>query len=210
MKWKLLLFLLVVMIITALLIPAWIFISGKQSIYVSVDVVEPVEVAIVFGAGLADSETASDALHDRLEVAAELYDQGKIQRILVSGDNRYVEHNEPDVMHDTLVEDFAIPDEVIAVDYAGLRTYDTCIRAEELWGVEEAVLISQGYHLPRAIWTCTQLGIESTGVSASLQSYVEWVAFEIREIGAIYKAFIDIYIQEPGYIGGEVLEDIDP
>ncbi|HBK34456.1 MAG: hypothetical protein UU08_C0003G0009 [Candidatus Uhrbacteria bacterium GW2011_GWE2_40_58] len=210
MKIKFALISVLAFLVICIMIPFGIFFTGKQKIYVSTDVVNPVSVAIVFGAGLADQQTPSDALRDRLVIAAELYRLGKVQHILVSGDNQYIEHNEPDVMHDALVEEFAVPDEVIAVDYAGRRTYDTCIRARDIWGIEEAVLISQGYHLPRAIWTCERLGIESTGVSASLQSYIYGSQYELREIAAMYKAIIDLYMKKPFYIGGEMIEDLDP
>lgn len=183
--------------------------NGRGSIYASIDSVESFPVAIVFGAGLSTNNTPSDALSDRLAVAAELHRKGLIDRILVSGDNRTEEHNEPDVMKQTLIDTFAIPAEDIFADYAGRRTYDTCRRAHELWGVDRAILVTQGYHLHRAIWTCKALGIESDGISATLQPYIKEIPFKIREIGAIYKMFIDLYLLEPEFIGGEFIQDLD-
>ncbi len=182
--------------------------SGRSSIYTSLDTAQFAPVAIVFGAGLTVNNTPSNALRDRLTIAADLYNRGLVDRLLVSGDNRTQDYNESDVMKQTLIDDFGLPAEMIYVDYAGRRTYDTCRRAHELWGIDEAILVTQGYHLPRAIWTCEALGIESTGVSASLQPYVKDLLFKIREIGAIYKAFIDLYVIEPEYIGGERMEDL--
>ncbi len=184
--------------------------SGRASTYTSVDTVATPSVVIVFGAGLTRSGAPSDALMDRLTIAAQLYAAGKATRILVSGDNRFVNYNEPQVMHDTLVEKFHIPKEMIATDFAGRRTYDTCARAYEIWGVETAILVTQGYHLARAIWTCKHLGIESRGISASLQPYVQDAMFKLREVGAIYKAAIDVYFLKPDYIGGDAEEDLDP
>jgi SanA protein len=192
-----------------LAIPLGIVWSGKKAIYVDVGSAEPVEVGIVFGAGLTINGDPSDALMDRLTVAAELFTQEKIKTILVSGDNRFENYNEPEVMAKTLEEVFEIPEEHIVIDYAGRRTYDTCVRASEIWSVDRAILITQGYHLPRAIWTCSRLGIESTGVSASLQPYILSTQFKIREVMAIYKAFIDVYLHEPEYIGGAFEEDLD-
>ena len=197
------------LLLLALSIPAWILLSGKKAVYLDVSSVTPVTVGIVFGAGLTINGDPSDALMDRLTIAADLYTQEKIQTILVSGDNRFESYNEPEVMATTLEETFLIPKEDIVIDYAGRRTYDTCIRANEIWGVDRAILITQGYHLPRAIWTCAHLGIESTGISASLQPYILDTKFKIREVLAIYKAFIDIYIYAPDYISGEVLDDLD-
>ena len=95
-------------------------------------------------------------------------------------------------------------------DYAGRRTFDTCIRAKTLWGIDHAILISQGYHLPRALWTCETLGIESMGLSATLQPYVKEFIFKLREIGAIYKAFFDLYLVTPDYLRGTFIRDLDP
>ena len=197
-----------IFILATVLIPFWIFRFGSNHIYTSTESVSPTAVAIVFGAGLTVQQTPSDALHDRLSVVADLFHKNKIKVILVSGDNRFENYNEPEVMRQTLVKEFLIPADVIFADYAGRRTYDTCIRAKQIWGVEEAILVSQGYHLPRAIWTCEQVGVKSTGMSASLQSYVYGWKFKIREIGALYKAFFDVYIHHPSYIGGESINDL--
>jgi SanA protein len=191
-------------------IPILVLQSGRSNIYTSINSVKPTPVAIVFGAGLTINNAPSDALMDRLTVAATLYTQGKVSKILVSGDNWKQEYNEPEVMKQTLLDEFLVPEDVIATDYAGRRTYDTCRRAHDLWGVDQAILVSQGYHLPRAIWTCEVLGIQSTGISATLQPYIKEMPFKLREVGAIYKAFIDLYILEPEYISGEFIQDIDP
>lgn len=167
------------------------------------------EVGIVFGAGLRNQVTPSDILRDRLEVTAELYHEGSIERILVSGDNRFESYSEPAVMFDVLVNDLGVSEEDVYQDFAGRRTYDTCVRAGQIWGIESAILISQRYHLPRAIWTCERLGIQSMGVSASLQTYLEELRFQMREIFAIYKAVFDIYLIHPSYIGGEFIKDLD-
>ena len=170
----------------------------------TVRTVDDAPVAIVFGAGLRSDGQPSDALADRLQVAAELYEQGTVEHILVSGDNRFENYNEPQVMMDTLVEQYHIPQDVVAADFAGRRTYDTCLRAHELWVVNRAILVTQAFHLPRAIWTCDKLGIESTGISASLQSYVRGELYSVREWLAMYKAWIDIFIWTPHYIAGPV------
>jgi len=167
-------------------------------------------VAIVFGAGLNTQGGPSDVLYDRLLVAADLYQQGKVQTILVSGDNRVVAYNEPQVMFETLTEEFGIPTEAVLIDYAGRRTYDTCVRAKTIWGVDHALLVTQAYHLPRALWTCTALGIDSQGISATLQPYIKDIWFRVRELAALYRMAFDLYILPPSFIGGEVLVDLDP
>lgn len=181
-------------------LPVGIVQHQKQKIYPTVEVVDYHEVAIVFGAGVKDDGTPADMLKDRLLTVTELYDAGKIGTILVSGDNSVAEYNEPDVMADYLISTLGIPAEDVIRDYAGRRTYDTCIRAHEVWGIEEALLITQGYHLPRALLTCTHLGIESVGYSATRQPYIKEVYFKFRELIAIDKALWDLYIWAPDYI----------
>src|SRR3989339_540255 len=203
-------FLFILLICVVFLIPLFVWNAGRSSIYASIETVESAPVAIIFGAGLTLHTTPSDALMDRLTIAAQLYDQGLVDVLLVPGDNRTPEYNEPEVMKQTLIDDFGVPEDAIFADYAGRRTYDTCRRAHELWGIEEAILVTQGYHLPRAIWTCKTLGIESTGISATLQPYIKEIPFKIREVGAIYKAFIDLYLFEPEYISGAFIQDLDP
>lgn len=157
-------------------------------------------VALVFGAGIGKNGGPSDALYDRLTVASQLYKAGKVSSILVSGDNSTDDYNEPDVMSQTLQNAFAIPKSVITEDYAGRRTYDTCIRAKENFGITKAILVTQEFHLYRAIYTCNSLGIESVGVSASLQPYVFADFYEVREYAATLAMFIDLYVWSPNYI----------
>jgi vancomycin permeability regulator SanA len=106
-------------------------------------------------------------------------------------------------MYDYLVYTLDVQSEDVVRDFAGLRTYDTCARAKNIWGVDRAILISQGYHLSRAIFTCSELGIQSTGYSATQYEYENELYYKLREILAIHKAVLDIYILHPEYIGGE-------
>ncbi len=164
------------------------------------DDTEGTQVALVFGAGIGKNGGPSDALYDRLTVASQLYKAGKVSSILVSGDNSTEDYNEPDVMSETLQNAFAIPASIITEDYAGRRTYDTCVRAQEIFGVTHAILVTQEFHLPRAIYTCSSLGLESVGVSASLQAYVFADFYEVREYAATLSMFVDLYLWSPEYI----------
>ncbi len=175
-----------------------------------VEALSATNVVIVFGAGLtANSTRPSDMLHDRLQTAAEVYHAGKARIILVSGDNRFENYNEPEVMRETLIEEYDVPREDIYADYAGRRTYDTCARAHELWGVRRAILVTQNFHLPRALMTCSTLGIESRGVSASLRPYMLMQRNNLREALAQLKAYFDLYIWSPDYLGGPQEARID-
>lgn len=158
------------------------------------------KIAIVFGAGIGKNGGPSDALYDRLTVASQLYKAEKISLIFVSGDNSTEDYNEPEVMSTTLQNAFAIPAEVITEDFAGRRTYDTCARASEVFGVTSAVLVTQDFHLPRALYTCNSLDVESVGVSASLQPYVLGEYYKFREYLATLQMLVDLYVWSPEYI----------
>lgn len=190
-------------VVYAILVPFAVVQYGKHHIYAEQKDIPPYEVGIVFGAGLRFDGKPSDVLKDRLATAADLYRSGKIKKIVVSGDNRTETYNEPSAMFSYLVAEEGISEKDVVRDYAGRRTYDTCIRAQEVFGVEEALLITQGFHLSRAIWTCNAIGVESAGFSATVQQYESDGAFKLREILAIHRAMIDLYIWRPAYVGGE-------
>ncbi|GAP10529.1 uncharacterized membrane protein [Bellilinea caldifistulae] len=155
-------------------------------------------VAIVFGAGLTRDGQPSPVLRDRVAAAAQLYFDGKVQKILMSGDNRFVEYNEPGAMKRFALS-LGVPEEDIVLDYAGRRTYDTCYRARHIFGVRQAVLVTQRFHLPRAIFTCNFLGIESVGAIADQRVYSRYAYrfWRIREIPATAMAFMDVFITRP-------------
>jgi SanA protein len=120
-------------------------------------------VAIVFGAGLRRDGTPTAILRDRVDTGASLYFRGKIERLLMSGDNSELNYNEPEAMRRYALS-LGVPDESITLDYAGRRTYDTCYRAKAIFGVKSALLVTQKFHLPRALFLCNALGLEAHGV----------------------------------------------
>lgn len=167
-------------------------------------------VAIVFGAGVNKVGEPSAVLQDRLEVAAQLYDAKKVERILVSGDNSTTDYDEPTNMMRYLVDEKHIPREDIFIDFAGRRTYDTCIRAHTIWGIDDAILVTQEYHLPRALMTCDAVGVKAQGVSADLQPYERINQYRFREVFAFVQALLDVSVFHPKYVGGNPEEDLDP
>lgn len=148
------------------------------------------KVAIIFGAGVLPNGV-SDIFADRLRIGAQLWQAGHIEKILVSGDNRKVDYNEPEKGRIFLLS-LGVDGEDIVLDYAGRRTYDTCWRAKNIFGVNDAYLVTQEFHLPRAVFTCSQLGISSFGISASLQSYQGKLYNIFRESLAQKKAFYEV------------------
>ena len=155
-------------------------------------------LAIVFGAGLRRDGSPTAVLRDRVETAAALYFSGKVEKILMSGDNSYEYYNEPGSMKEYALS-LGVPETAIVVDYAGRRTYDTCYRAKAIFGVEEALLVTQGFHLPRALFLCNALGIDSYGIEANNNSYRgrSLMIWNIREQIATLGAFIDVYVSNP-------------
>jgi SanA protein len=161
-------------------------------------------VAIVFGAGLWRDGSPTPVLRDRVATAAGLYKVGKVQKLLMSGDNSEVNYNEPEAMR-LFALDLGIPDEAIVLDYAGRRTYDTCYRARNIFGIKDAVLITQAFHLPRAIYTCNRLGLPAIGVPADQHQYRrQALAFwNLRELPATLVALWEIHYSKPTPILGD-------
>jgi SanA protein len=154
-------------------------------------------VAIIFGAGLRRDGTPTAMLRDRVLTGAELYFDGKVEKLLMSGDNRFVDYNEPEAMRQFALS-VGVPDEAIFLDYAGRRTYDTCYRAKAIFGVESALLVTQGFHLPRALFLCDMLGMDTVGVEA-IHCYWNGSPFvwDVREQFATVAAFLDLYVSSP-------------
>jgi SanA protein len=201
-RWKRVIILLLFAFLSFLMCPWLISTKYNKEIY-SLETIVAKPVAIVFGALVYQNGQPSDILADRLDSAAELYTAGLVQAILVSGDNSVETYNEPEVMHDYLVGTHGIPDENVVIDFAGRRTYDTCARAASIWGLNEAILVTQEYHLPRALYTCEAWGISSTGYSATRQMYVKASYYVFREWLASYKAVLDVWFLKPDFIAGE-------
>ena len=165
-------------------------------------------VAMVFGAGLSRSGGPSAVLYDRVETAAELYLRGDVDKLLMTGDNSTVTHNEVEAMRRAAVE-LGVADGDIVLDYAGFSTWDSCYRGREIFSLAEATLVTQRFHLPRAIFTCNQLGIDAIGVAADKQPYRTQYT-ELREIPALVSTGWNLLTgKQPTFLGPKVNVD-DP
>jgi len=173
---------------------------GQSKIVSQVD--DPYKIAIVFGAGLINNTRPSDVLYDRVKKSVELYEQGIISRILMSGDNRFVEYNEPEVMKRTAIE-MGVPETDLVVDYAGRRTYDTCYRAAEIFEIDQAILVTNEFHLPRALYLCSRMGIQVVGIGSDYRTYLNMNQWQLRETAAILVAWYELNISKPVPILGE-------
>ncbi|CAL9424277.1 hypothetical protein SUDANB121_01935 [Nocardiopsis dassonvillei] len=121
-------------------------------------------VALVLGAGVREDGLPTRLLARRLELAAELYFSGRVEVLLVTGDNSVEHYNETDTMRDHLVA-AGVPADRVVGDYAGFSTWESCVRAREVFGVTEATVVTQDFHLPRAVRLCRAAGIDAVGVA---------------------------------------------
>lgn len=163
------------------------------------------KIGIVFGGGLENNKPRP-LLRDRLMTAKKLLQNGVIQKLILSGDNRFLDYNEPLAMYSFLVNEGVDPQK-LQVDYAGRSTYETCERAKKVFNVHEAILISESTHLPRAIYLCEHFGITAYGAisdgesSAGLKVGQRW-----REILARNKAVFNVYFVGERTILGDPIQ----
>ncbi len=157
---------------------------------------------LVLGAGVRPDGTPSPMLYDRVRVACEIYD-GKVP-LLMSGDHTG-DYNEVGAMK-SLAVDMGVPSEDIFLDHEGYSTYESIFRAKEKFGAKRIVIVSQGYHLHRAVFTARQLGMEALGVTSDLRDYHLQTKYEVRELLARYK---DLFVAAKGDVPCVVGETVD-
>ncbi|MFG3584648.1 vancomycin high temperature exclusion protein [Streptomyces sp. NPDC047990] len=185
--------------VLALLPATWLYVVTDGRLRTTADVPRT-EVAVVFGAGLWDGEPSPYLAH-RLDAAARLYRAGRIEVVLVTGDNSREDYDEPDAMRAYLAG-HGVPDDRVVTDYAGFDTWDSCVRARKIFGVRRAVLISQGFHIRRAVELCRAAGVRSYGVGVDDRHDVTWYYGGAREVFAAGKALLDVVFEpDPRFLG---------
>lgn len=181
-----------------LIVPLLMQLSVAADLHTSAESVPETEVAIVLGASVAGG-MPSPVLAARANEAVELYLKEKVKKILVTGDNGALSHDEVTPVRKYLVG-AGIPAEAIFLDHAGFDTYSSMYRARAVFGAQTATIVTQNFHLPRALFLARAVGISAVGVTArggeySLNSY-------LREIPASWKAFFDVtFKRQPAYLG---------
>ncbi|WP_435827438.1 SanA/YdcF family protein [Actinoplanes philippinensis] len=192
----------VVAVAVALACAHWVRTSADGHIY-DVSSVPDAPVALVLGAQVGDDGQPSAFLAARLEIARQLLADGKVKAILVSGDHGQWTYDEPGAMQSWLV-DHGVPADRVVLDHAGFDTYDSCVRANKIFGVNKAIVVTQAFHLPRAVTLCREQGIEATGVGDDSVRVFEamWLRGEVREYGAAVKAAADVLTaRDPVFLG---------
>lgn len=164
-------------------------------------VLEDVDCILVLGCGIHDDGSPSDMLHDRLRRSVELYEAGAAPKLLMSGDHGRKGYDEVDAMKSFAVE-AGIPSENVFMDHAGFSTYETMVRAKEIFQAQKIIIVTQEYHLYRAMYIGQRLGMEVYGVSSNYRRYRNQKAMDTREVLARVKdVFSCVFWPEPAYLG---------
>jgi SanA protein len=181
---------------------AVIYFGTRAYIYETISDVPDARAAVIPGAAVFSNGVLSSVFKDRVDVAIKLYKTKKVSKILVSGDNSTVSHNEVNPVRLYLL-DHGIPDRDIFLDHAGFDTYSTMYRARDIFRVDSIIITTQPFHLPRAVFIARRLGITAYGASADsgqlpTRNY-------IREIFADEKAVLDLMFgRKPKYLGDQI------
>ncbi|MFF9397047.1 SanA/YdcF family protein [Streptomyces griseoluteus] len=185
--------------VLALLPSTWLYASTADRLRTAADVPRT-EVAVVFGAGLWNGGP-SPYLARRLDAAARLYRAGRIEAVLVTGDNSREDYDEPSAMR-TYLGRHGVPAERVVSDYAGFDTWDSCVRARRVFGVHRAILISQTFHIRRAVALCEAAGVSSYGLGVEDRHDATWYYGGTREVFAAGKAALDAAFRpSPQFLG---------
>jgi len=171
----------------------------------TLDTVGEIDCILVLGCGVKADGRPSDMLYDRIKTACELYHAGVSDTILFSGDHGQVHYDEVGAMMRVANEEFGVPLGDIFLDHAGFSTYETMARAASVFGVKKAVVVTQEYHLYRALYLAESYGIEAYGVSASIRTYRGQTLRDLREVAARCKDVVSA-IFKPDFIRGETID----
>lgn len=182
----------------------YIIILGQRNFIQTDEISGEYDCAIVPGAKVWSSGTVSYMLRDRLDFAYKLYEQGSVNKILVSGDHGGADYDEVNAMRQYLFDKGAREEDVF-MDHAGFDTYSTMYRAKEIFEVKSAIVCTQKYHLFRASYIAKRLGIDIKGVASDVYVSSKLPYFKLREWAARVKAFLEVEITKPTPILGEAI-----
>ncbi|MDD5639621.1 MAG: ElyC/SanA/YdcF family protein [Candidatus Pacebacteria bacterium] len=178
--------------------------ESKDLIYKEISQIPNAQTALILGASVKPNKEMSDVFRDRVDSAIELYSTGKISKIIVSGDHGKKYYDEVNTAKKYLLEK-GIPPENIFLDHAGFDTYDSLYRAKYIFNAKSIIIVTQNFHLPRAIFIAKKLGHNVYGFSADLHQYDDANKMFIREIFADVKAYFDVLLEEkPKLLGPKI------
>ena len=200
--WRTLFVLMAFGIVAPFLCDVRVGLAAKGRVYDSVDLIPDAPVALVLGTSKIYGGHLNAFYTTRIKAAADLYKSGKIRGLIVSGDNEHKSYNEPRDMRDDLVK-AGVPEEFITLDYAGFRTLDSVIRVKEVFDQDKVIIVSQRFHIERAIYLARQHGIDATGyVAKDPASRRSRLKVRAREVLARSAAVLDsIFGRDPRFLG---------
>lgn len=180
--------------------------KSMGKIFNNKDLPKDADAIIVLGAGVDENGSASDILVDRLETALEVYKSNVSSKFLLSGDHGKIGYNEVGAMKDYIMDHENIKEENIFLDHAGFSTYETIYRAKEIFKIKKAIIVTNKYHLPRALYIADKMGIEAYGVNADKRNYIYIDNYKKRETLAKIKDFMytNIIKPEPTFLGDAI------
>lgn len=167
------------------------------------------QAAIILGAYVSQDGSLCDMLQDRVITGVELYKSGKVDKLLLSGDHGRVSYDEVNNMR-KYAETLGVPTEDIFMDHAGFSTYESMYRAKEIFNVKSAIIVTQKFHMPRALYIADKIGVEAAGVNADRHIYYGSQVYSIREILARVKAVFQVTTNaKPTFLGEQIPIDGD-
>ena len=184
----------------------YVVLSTKNQILLSSEAAElpDVDCILVLGCRVYEDGTPSHMLEDRLRRSVELYRAGAAPKLLMSGDHGQREYDEVGAMKQYALAE-GVSSQDVFMDHAGFSTYESLYRAKEIFGVEKVIIVTQEYHLHRALQIARALGLEAYGVSADYRSYTGQLMRDIREIMARNKDVLStIFLPKPTYLGEKI------
>jgi SanA protein len=185
----------------------WVLSSCSGRLYDNAETVPHKRVAVMLGTNPKTKTGKMNYFYKhRIDAAVKLYQNGKIDRILISGDNSSTTYSEPDAMKADLMA-AGIPDSAIYLDFAGFSTYDSMVRAKKVFGLSEFMVVSQDFHNKRAVYIARQNGIDAIGFNVQNTLFRKWrIKMELREILARVKAVGEVVMNKKPHFLGEPIE----
>jgi SanA protein len=178
--------------------------NSQKYIYTNIEAVPECYTALVLGAHVSKSGYPSDFLQDRMDVAIELYKSKKIKRFLLSGDHGQINYDEVNSMKNYLLSK-GIQIEDIFLDHAGFDSYSSILRAKEVFEVNDVIIVTQAFHLPRAVFLARSKGLNAFGISADKRKYSAINYLKFRELMANVKAVTELIIhKKPKFLGNKI------
>ena len=195
-----------VLLLAVIFVPNFIVVGKVKNDIISLEEAESLadtDCAVILGAGVRNGEP-TPMLKDRLLTGIDLYKSGAVKKLIMSGDHGSKDYDEVNIMKSFAVDN-GVSDEDIFMDHAGFSTYETIYRAKEIFEADNIIIVSQKYHLYRALYIAEKLGVKAVGISADLRTYSGQAKRDLREILARDKDFFNCIIKpEPTYLGDKI------